>query len=360
MAEENPQSSGVNVEFTDLAFLVRFAYDRELVNKINKVPGATFDKEAQAWKILKTTPEAEEALDKVIEAMNYDVKAIEKDRAGILDLATASANDRMKDYGTEQGVKAQISDYHEAGGNHSGEILNVNGRFAAQLTGFGKDNGAAFITVHRVTDLSEAVYKGDDVRIKYNNNGIGEVFDRRQVKSAEELGKEFDTNIGAALDGITVNVAGDKYSISFDFNPDIQHRLQRIADVEFNKDESAWEVPLTHKDFVVRAVADMRKEFVADLKERSDLAAVAEQKLDGAKVSDAFTKDGLSHYGKVIEVTDKYVLQHGGQNSFKLHRQSSLGQEVTKGQDLKITYEKGRGVVQDRKQQKEASASLER
>jgi len=353
MAEQNV----VNVDVTDSGFLVRFPYDRELVNKINKVPDAKFDKETQAWVVPKSS---EEALDKTLESMHFDVKAIEKDRDSIMELAKASASDRMKDYGTEAGISAQISDFHKEGGNHSGEILNVNGRYAAQLTGFGKDNGAAFISIHRVADLSEAVYKGDDVRIKYNNNGIGEVFDRRQVKSADEIAKDFDAALGNNLDGIKVMEVGDKYQVSFDYNPDIQHRLQRIADVEFNKNAGAWEVPLTHKEFVIRAVSDMRKEFNSDISERSSLAAVAEQKLDGAKVRDAFTKDGLAHYGNVIDVSERYVLQHGGQNEFKLHRKSSLDQSVTEGQNLKITYEKGRGAVQDRKQEKDKSIGMER
>ncbi|MDP3008223.1 MAG: hypothetical protein Q8N30_04030 [Methylococcales bacterium] len=353
MAEQNE----VNVEVLDSGFAVKFPYDRELVNKINKVPGAKFDKDAESWIIPK---DSEEALDKVIETMHFDVKAIAKDRESIMELAKASASDRMKDYGTEAGISAQISDFHKEGGNHSGEILNVNGRYAAQLTGFGKDNGAAFVSIHRVADLSEPVYKGDDVRIKYNNNGIGEVFDRRQVKSADEIAKDFDAALGNSVDGIKVVQAGDKYQVSFDYNPDIQHRLQRIADVEFNKDAGAWEVPLTHKEFVIKAVSDMRKEFSSDLNERYTLGLVAEQKLDGAKVRDAFTKDGLAHYGNVIDVSERYVLQHGGQNEFKLHRKSALDQPVKEGQNLKITYEKGRGAVQDRKQEKDKSIGMER
>lgn len=351
------EQKSVEVRSSETGFIVEFPYDRDLVNKINKVPGASFDKEAQAWSIPKSS-EAE--LDKVVDSMHFEFKAIERDREAITELAKASASDRMKDYGTEAGIAAQLSDYHKAGGNHSGEILNVNGRFAAQLTGFGKENGAAFVSIHRISDLSEPVYKGDDVRIKYNNNGIGEVFDRRQVKSAEDLAKDFDATLGNSMDGVLVSLVGDKYQVAFDYNPDLQHRLQRVAGVEFNKEASAWEVPVSVKDFVVKAVSDMRKEFLADENERTTLTAVAEQKLDGAKVRDAFTKDGLSHYGKAIADSDRYVLQHGGQNEFKLHRKSALDQTVTPGQNLKITYEKGRGAVEDRKQEKEKSVALER
>jgi hypothetical protein len=140
----------------------------------------------------------------------------------------------------------------------------------------------------------------------------------------------------------------------------MQQRLQRVSGAEFSKAAGAWEVPVDVKSFVVKAVADMRKEFAADAQERTDLAALAEKKLDGAKVRDAFTKDGLSHYGKVIAVSERYVLQHGGQNEFKLHRKSSLGQTVSENQNLKITYDKGRGTVEDRKQEKEKSAVLAR
>ncbi|ACT52113.1 KfrB domain-containing protein [Methylovorus glucosotrophus] len=356
MADSMP--SGIDVLTTDNSFLVSFPYDRDLVNKINKVPGAQFNKDEQAWEIPKSSADD---LDKVVDSMHFELKALEQDRESIMKLAKISAIERMKDYGTEPGITAKISDYHKAGGNHSGEIINVNGRFAAQLTGFGNENGAAFVSIHRLANLNEPVYKGDDVRISYNNNGIGTVYDRSQVKSAEDLTRDFDATLDQDISGVMVGLSGDKYQIKFDFNPDMQQRLQRVAGAEFSKSAGGvWEVPVDVKSFVVRAVADMRKEFAADSLERNELAALAEQKLDGAKVRDAFTKDGLAHYGKIIAVSERYILQHGGQNEFKLHRKSSLGQTVSENQNLKITYDKGRGSVEDRKQEKEKSAALTR
>lgn len=352
MAEQNV----VNVDVTDSGFLVRFPYDRELVNKINKVPDAEFDKDADVWVVPKSS---EEALDKALESMHFEARAIEKDRDSIMELAKASANEAMKNNGTA-GVSAQISDFRKIGKLYSGEIVNVNGRFAAQFTGFGNENGAAFVTIHRLANLSDTVYKGNEVNIKYNSNGIGEVTDQIKIKSVEEKTKDFDAGLGSSVDGVKVVQAGDKYQVSFDYNPDIQHRLERIADVEFNKDLKVYEVPLTHKEFVIRAVSDMRKEYVTDLSERAELKSVAESHIDGAKLKNAYTKEGVPHSGDIIKVSDRYVLQHLGKGVFDLHRKNAFEQPVKEGQNLNISYKNGRAVAQDRKQEKDKSVGMER
>ena len=359
MAEETAEKNGINLEVTETEFIVTMPFDRELRNKISKVPGSAYDNVSRVWKIAKTTPEAEEALDKVVVSLEYDLKAIQKDRAGIMDLAVISANTLMKDKGTE-GVKAMISDYIDEGKSYIGEIINTNGRFAAQFTNFGSDNGAAFVTIHRTANLNEVVLKGDNVRIEYNSNRIGEVFDRSQVKSKEELAKEFDSNLGQEIDGVLVESTDDSYYVSYEINPDLENRLRRIADVEFQHDAKVFEVPREHKEYLIRAVADMRKLYVASQLERAELTNLAHDKMDGAVVAGAYIQDGVAHHGKVLEVKDIYVLQHGGKNTFKLHHKSNLSQAVSKGQDLVITYNKGRGAVKDKNLQKEASASLER
>ena len=138
-------------------------------------------------------------------------------------------------------------------------------------------------------------------------------------------------------------------------------RLQRIADVEFDKEAKIFSVPLDAKEFVVRAVADMRNEYVADGKEVVAMKAIAETKIDGAKVYPAFTKDGQEHFGKVLEVGDRYVLQKGGMDQFKLHHRESLDvKTVEKDQNLLVKYNKGIGAVTDLDKQKAQDKAVSR
>jgi len=345
-------NSGVAVVQDGEKFQVAFAIDRELVRRVKEVTGAAFDKDQGVW----TVPVSEqETLTKSIEGMRFESIAIDRDRAAIENLAYDSAVILMGAHGAEQGVEAKIAPAFTKEPS-VGEIINVNGRFAAQLTGFGKENGAAFISIHRVADLKEPVMKGDKVRIAYGEHGLADVSDRSHVKTMDELRKEFNANIGKEFHGVTVTTAENNHDlmVSFGYNPEMKERLQRIADVTFEKSANAFVVPGHLVDNLVRAVSDMRREFVADTQERAQLISLAETKMDGAHVSNAFTKDGLGHYGKVVDVSERYVLQHGGKNEFKLHRRDALDhKDVQKDQSLKITYDKGRGKVEDRNKERE-------
>lgn len=332
-------------------------YDPQLVKMMRTVEGAAFDKASGAW----TVPEASmEALAAMAPRLRSEIKAIAVDRDSIFDLAGMSAEAKQKENRSSFDALPKVSDYLEAGEFHTGEIVNANGRFAAQLTGFGKDNGAAFVTVHRTAALDKPLMKGDIVGIKYADNGLGVVSDRSQVKSMDEMQSEFDGALGAEYSGVTVTVA-DKFLVAFDFNPAMKNRIQRIAGVEFDKVANAFSVPLDAKEFVVRAVSDMRNEFVADGKEVVAMKAIAETKIDGAKVYPAFTKDGQEHFGKVLEVGDRYVLQKGGMDQFKLHHRESLDvKTIEKDQNLLVKYNKGIGAVTDLDKQKAQDKAVSR
>lgn len=338
---KNGKLLGVDREVAVVAiqdgFEVAFDFDRALVKHMHDVPDAAFDKESGAWVVPQRS---EEALIKAVAAMRFESAAIAQDKVRIMELAQKTASTLQ----VNSGVAPQVSDYRKPGESYSGQIVNVNGHFAAQLTGFGAKDGAAFVTVHRTSDLMAPVMKGDDVRIKYDDKNMGVVVDRTQSKSAAE---KFDVALGQRVDGVTVAVVGDKLTVAFDFNPALANRLQRVDGVEFNKADKVYEVPATNKEFVVRAVGDMRREFVLDAQERAGLVDLAGQKMDGARVQNAFTKDGFSYSGEILGVGNRYALQYAGKDEFKLHRRDSLeNDEVLKsGAAVKITYNKGRGFV---------------
>lgn len=350
-------SDGVDVTQTKECFFVSFKFDRQLVNLMHQIPDAKYLNE-NTWEV---PLEGQEALTKIVPRIRAEAIAIEKDRENIFDLARSTAIYRQSMNGTDKKISPNVGDYLDNDKFYMGEIVNANGRFAAQLTGFGKADGAAFVTVHRMSGLDKPVMKGDVVGIKYNEKGVGEVSDRSLVKSSEEILKEFDDNLGMKSQGVTVDSLDGKYKVAFEFNLAMKNRLQKVDGVVFDNEVNAFIVPAERHEFLARAVADMRNEFVADVKEVGVLKDIAESKLDGAKVQHAFTKDGQSHYGNVIAVGDRYVLQKGGMDQFKLHHRESLDlKSPTVGQNLHIKYNKGIGAVVDLDKQKEHSQALGR
>jgi hypothetical protein len=345
---------GVAVAAVGEGFDVAFDYDRELVRRMQEVEGAKFNTTEGVWNVPLAS---EEALLKAVTGMRYENEAISHDKAQMMILASKTAVERQTQNGAAELVDPKVSDYIKAGTSYSGEIINVNGRFAAQLTGFGKENGAAFVVIHRLANLRDPVFKGDNARIKYNDKGLGEVGDRNKEKSADEISREFDETLGQRIDGVTVAATNGKFIVSFPFNQTMRQRLERVDKVEFKSEDKVFEVPAVNREYLVRAVSDMRNEFVADQKERAVLTQQAALKVDGPSVRDAFTKDDFSHSGQVMSVSDRYVLQHGGKDDFKLHRRDSLDLTPAVGENVKISYNKGRGTVDSKSQEQSKEAA---
>lgn len=339
------QDGGVEVAFDGTAlYAVKFPYNQALVREMRDVKGAEFNKDSEAWHVPL------EQYDSLADALGKMRKELERtvvDAADIMDRAEQSARALMQEKGVDVAVEPKISNYRNADKATLGEIINVNARFAAQLTGYGREDGAAFVTIHRLSDLDQPLFKGDDVAITYDAKGRGKVAER-----GKSLAEKLDESMGKYVDGVKVLEQDGKYKIAFDYNPAVQHRLQRVDGVEFNKDAKTWEVGCDKKEFVARAVNDMRKEVVADRADREQIEKVANEKIDGAKVKDAFTKDGQSYTGQVLAKNDRYVLQHTGKEYAAVHRAAALTNEPEVGHSVKVTYQQGRGQLVDKSQQK--------
>lgn len=336
-------------------------YDPQLVKMMRTVEGADFDNASGAWMVPKAS---QESLAVMATRLRAEIKAIAVDRDNIFDLAGMTAETKQRDHKSNSTAIPQVSDFLAAGESHNGEIINSNGRFVAQFKSFGAKDGAAFVTVHRTAALDRSAFgnknleKGDIVGIKYNEKMVGVVTNRSHIKTMEQMQSEFDAAIGKQHLGVTVTVA-DKFSVAFDFNPVMKARLQRIADVDFDKETKTFSVPLDAKEFIVRAVADMRNEFVADGKEIAAMKVYAESKIDGANVVRARVEEGFAHSGFVRDVGERYVLQSGGMNKFNLHHRASLDNKNPEiGSDVTIKYKGGFGAVVDK--QKEQDKGQER
>ena len=339
------QAGGVEVAFDGTgAYEVKFPYNQALVREMRDVKGAEFNKDTGAWHV----PLAEyDALAGAVGKMRKELERTVVDAADIMDRAEQTARALMQANGVDVDVDPKISDYRNTDKATLGEIINVNARFAAQLTGYGREDGAAFVTIHRLADLDQQLFKGDDVAITYDAKGRGKVAER-----GKSLAEKLDESMGKYVDGVKVLEQDGKYKIAFDYNPAVQHRLQRVDGVEFNKGEKVWEVGADKKEFVARAVNDMRKEVVADRADREQIEKVANEKIDGAKVKDAFTKDGQSYTGQVLAKNERYVLQHTGKEYAAVHRAAALADDPAVGKSVKVTYQQGRGQVVDKSQQR--------
>lgn len=349
--------NGVTVAKKRAGFEVSFGFDRQLAKLLREVDGVDFDSKASVYKV---PLENAESLNKVIPKMRSEFKAIEADLESINKLALTSALAAQRANNVQE-AQPQISAYREPGKFYAGEIVNANARYAAQLTGHGKDDGAAFVVIHRLADLDRTgLMKGDRVGIKYSDKYQGSITDLSKSKSADELSAEFDKQAGVAIDGVSVSLSasGEHVVVAFDMNPVMLGRIKRVDGAQFNQEAKGWVVPVGNKEFALRAAHEMREEFVLDAKEVEMLREVAATKIDSAKVSRAFTKDGMEFFGAVVAVSDRYAMQKGGQDRFTLHHLSALSEKPEREQNISVKYNKGIGTVVDLDKQKEANKAL--
>lgn len=349
----------------DGSFKVGFGFDRKLMSMMHEIPGvvhnrAESDKNAQIYDVPATSLQK---LGMVVAGVRQEHAAIEADRTEIVTLATQSAINLQRDSGIV-GIKPRLDDYIERatvdkpGKFYSGEIVNANTRFAAQFTGFGEQDGTAFVKLHRQSDLNQSVEKGARVGIVYGVNGRGEV--SNLGKTLDERVSEFQNTAGRKVDGVTVTERGDKLGVAFEVNPALIARIKRIDGVAFNKEDKVWEVGADKADFVMRAVEDMRGIYAQEQKDIGVLTAIANDKIDGAKVGPAFSKEGTQHTGKVAATLGNYVLQKTAPEKFVLHHKDALDMKDLKPeQDLTIKYGAfGQGKVIDRDLEKAKGQAL--
>lgn len=344
------------VEVPGAGFAVAFEFDRQLSALMRGVPGAEFDKAQNAFLVPAASVDE---LGKAVGVMRTAHHFIAESLADITSRASGSGLDAARNNGAAVGVAAKVDSFIEPEQFYGGPILNMNGHFAAQLTGFGAKDGAAFVKIHRLADLDNSkIMKGDNVGIKYDAKFRGAVTDLSKSKSASDLAAEYDGNLGKAIDGVTVTHRGDKIGVAFDMAPELLARIRRIDGAAFNLADKMWEVPVDKKEFALRAVHDMRAEFLLDAKDAEIMKAAAESKIDGAKVSKAFTKDGQEHFGPVIAVGERFALQKTGADRFSMHHLAALSEKPEIGANLAVKYNKGVGAVVDQDKQRAQNKAL--
>lgn len=320
----------VKVKHNRAESTVSFEYHPAAAQRVARIEGAEFDAEKRVWRV----PAVQRAeLDKAIADVQ---RVLAADRAGRIDiekLVSRSARALLSGRDTPD-AEIRISDFHDRSRAAKGEILNANAHWAAQLTGFGHDDGAAFITLHRMAEISQAVFKGDRVAVRYDDKGKGHV---------ESMAPDFTANLGKEVDGVKVVLADDKFEVSFDYDPAMSARINRIAGVAFNDDKRCYEVPKEHEEFLKRAVADMRGEHVRNEASLAEMRTEAKGKIDGAKVVAPYRE--RDSVGPIVASNERHVLQHTGREYFTAHRTGELDRVPSVNEQVRIAYDKGRGTV---------------
>lgn len=341
---------GVSVKEVVAGFIVSFPFDRRLAEMMDAVPGAVFNKEHRAYEVPSVSAVP---LAKVVNEMRVESRVIAAELESIMALAREAGIGIQDTSPAVPGAAPRLSSYIDPGKAYRGEIVAANSRFVAQFTGFGKKDGAAFLTIHRLASLDNGnLLKGDKVGVVYDDKFRGSVTDLTRNKSAAELKADHEVNLGQQVDGVTVSDRGDKIGVAFEINPNMVARIQRVEGAAFNKGDKTWELPKAKQEFALFAVQDLRNEFVVDEKDRATLCQVAESKIDNPNLWDAFNKDGQKYFGPVLAVGERYALQNTGRENFTLHHLSALDQEPVKGHNLEIQYNKGVGMVHDKDQQR--------
>lgn len=326
---------GVAVTLDKSRYSVHAPYNPRIASLLRAVTGASFNREAGAWNV---PLEQYDALSAALPAARAENVEDSRARLGIAERAKGVLQ-AMTD------APIAIGEFHPRDVTLYGTIVSVNGRYAAQHTG-SDDRGQARVVIHRLDDLQEPVFNGERVGITYGGRG------RANVEPVVNANQSFADSLGQTHEGVKVVATNDSYVVSFDYSPALSERIQRIDGAAYDRESKSWVVPSDKKEFLARAVRDMRAEYAADKADRHDAEQLASQKVDGANVRAAYTADGQAYAGRVVGVAGRYVVQHTGREFMALHRASALDVKPSVGADVKIVYDRGRGRVTERTKDK--------
>jgi hypothetical protein len=167
-------------------FAVRFPFDRRLARVfLAGVKDAQFDNANTEYQV---PAEQAQALGKTVAALRAEVRLTNSEREKINALAMESGYRIQPDSGARGQVVPNVSAFIEPNLHYRGPIVNANSRFVAQHTGIGKQDGAAFIKIHKLSSLdNQNLMKGDKVGILYDDKFAAKVTDLSQYKSKEDL-----------------------------------------------------------------------------------------------------------------------------------------------------------------------------
>lgn len=330
-----PISTEVAVKKQKDGVVVSFDYSPAAAKRMARIKGAEFDSDRGGWFVPGAT-----AKDEAIVNAVADVKqALTSDVAGLdaVERAARSEARSMLVKLARPSADIVVSNFRDQGRTYSGEIIAANGEYAAQLNGFDEGKNTQYVSVHRQADFKQALFKGDRVRLSYEGaKGV-----------AEDLPPDFHQTLGRSSEGVKVVKTEKAFEVSFQFDPDMVARLNRVDGAHYDMGNNVTTVPLDKEQWLVPAVNDMRRIHKEVRASAQEMQSLAEGKIQDAEVRDA-RRDGRPDSGEIVAKNDTHVLQHTGRNFFSLHRVSAFNQEPPAvGKSVKIGYEKGRASVSE-------------
>lgn len=315
---------GVHVFQEGKDFGVGFAFSNVMRLKMKTVPSAEFDKENDHWKV----PAA--SAGQLCEAIGDMREFVRNNGVQIKDVAAG---------------KLVIFDFDKSLNQVIGPVAGA--KFSLEAGGWlvptdskglvGKDGQISYF------DKAVNEMRGLVIEIEKAKTGIVDL----AAASAKERGVtpgifypqkdhsytgpilNANAHFAAQLSGIDDNTA----FIAIHRQSDLGHEVLKGDDlrVDYAVDNSVK----------VRTTEVFRQQ----QQDRDTLTKLAESKMDGAKVFNASAKDGKDYSGKVVAVTDHFVLQHTGRDGFALHDRSKLKGEFARDEPMDVKYKNGVGMV---------------
>ncbi|MCD5327949.1 hypothetical protein ACFFU8_09050 [Chromobacterium piscinae] len=348
-------------------YIVNLPYNPDIVKAMRAVPAARFGQEAKAWFV---PYESRAALETALQMADQVLGQVASAKAAIDEEVKTLAKEGQLQ-GITQETALRVTGFHRPEWIYVGPIVAANAHYVAQLAEHDKD--AATVVIHRAADLPEPVFKGDKVAVSYDSNGKAQLLtpEQAQTKFASLANERFQATLGKQVDGITVSEAAEGMVVKMDYSlkaATILYRLNKYGDdaVKFQREQGAYLVSreALDKDGALddfkRTLHAARRELREEKSARNEIEQIAEQKLTGAKVQYPQGKDGEFQSGKIVAVTDRFVLQAAGRDFMRAHDASKLADVPEVGQTVTIRYAKGKATVVDRSQVQERSTGMSR
>lgn len=209
---------GVQVKDTQHGKLVIFDYDKNLARLIGPVNGAEFSREAGGWLVPNDSKAllAEQGQASFLERTLNQMRGVVIETAAAYETIQAQAVEVAKGLGCKAGLHHPQPDH-----SYTGQIIQANTYWAAQLSGIDDNKHVAYITLHKQAELGHEVFKGDNLRVDYGAHREVKVRTAEVFRQQQEERESLKALAGSKIEGAVVLHANTK---------DGQNYLGRVVD----------------------------------------------------------------------------------------------------------------------------------
>ncbi|CAG0973448.1 hypothetical protein RHDC4_01422 [Rhodocyclaceae bacterium] len=332
-------ADGVTVFQEGKDFGVGFTFSNTMVGKMKGVPGAEFDREGGHWRV--------------------PASSVEALMGAVEDMRDFSRNGGVQVKDLAGGAKLVIFDYNKAVSQIIGPVAGAE--FKKDVGGWVVPGDSKALVAEQgqssYFDLAINKMRGMVTEISQAHESI------KNLAAEHAKGKNLKPGIhypetDQSYTGPIINANGhyaaqltgieDQKGVMF-----LTIHEQAALGKEVLKGDDLRIDYRPDRSVQVRTTEVFRQQQA----ERQKLEQVAAEKMDGAKVFNASTKDNKHYVGDVVEMTDHFVLQKSNRDGFTIHDRSKLKGNVVKGENLDVKYENGVGKVHEKAKGKELAGA---